>query len=174
MSSNPMIEGRRADSARRRQRVIKAINEASARGDEISVSAIARAAGVDRTFLYRHDDLLSQIHAAQTNPTAAQGDGPMVSRASLLADLANAHGQITRHAARVRQLEQKLSELLGERVWRETGLGAPADIEQLQRRIAELEQQAVELRNQAEERDQELEAARAANRQLLANLNRRK
>jgi hypothetical protein len=129
MSSNPMIEGRRADSARRRQRVIKAVNEASARGNEISVSAIARAAGVDRTFLYRRDDLLGQIHAAQTNPTAAQGDGPMVSRASLLADLANAQGQITRQAARVRQLEQKLSELLGEQVWRETGLGAPADVD---------------------------------------------
>lgn len=97
----------------------------------------------------------------------------MVSRASLLADLANAQGQITRQAARVRRLEQKLSELLGEQVWRETGLGAPADVDQLQRRITELEQQVVELRNQAEERDEELEAARAANRQLLTNLNRR-
>jgi cell division protein ZapA (FtsZ GTPase activity inhibitor) len=173
MSSNPMIEGRRADSARRRQRVIKAINEASARGDEISVSAIARAAGVDRTFLYRHDDLLGQVHTAQTTPAAAQCDGPMVSRASLLADLANAQGQIARQAARVRQLEQKLSELLGEQVWRVTGLGAPADIDQLHRRITELEQQVVELKNQAEERDEELEAARTANRQLLANLNRR-
>ena len=173
MSSNPMIDGRRADSARRRQRVIKAVNEASARGDEISVSAIARAAGVDRTFLYRHPDLLIQVHTAQASPAAAQGDGPMVSRASLLADLANAQGQITRQAARVRQLERKLSEVLGERVWRETSLGAPADVDQLQRRITELEQQAVELRNQAEERDEELAAARAANRQLLANLNRR-
>ena len=173
MSGNPMIDGRRADSARRRQRVIKAVNEASARGDEISVSSIARAAVVDRTFLYRHPDLLSQIHTAQTNPAAAQGDGPMVSRASLLADLANAQGQVVRQAARVRQLEKKLSELLGEQVWRATGLGAPADIDQLHRRITELEQQVVELRNQAEERDEELEAARAANRQLLTNLNRR-
>ena len=97
----------------------------------------------------------------------------MVSRASLLADLANAQGQITRQAARVRQLEQKLSELLGEQIWRETGLGAPADVDQMQRRITELEQQVVELRSQVEERDEELEAARAANRQLLANLNRR-
>jgi hypothetical protein len=66
-----------------------------------------------------------------------------------------------------------MSELLGEQVWRETGLGAPADVDQLQRRITELEQQVVELRNQAEERDEELEAARAANRPLLTNLNRR-
>jgi hypothetical protein len=43
----------------------------------------------------------------------------------------------------------------------------------MQRRITQLEQQVVELKNHAEERDEELEAARAANRQLLTNLNRR-
>lgn len=171
-TSNPMIDGRRTDSARRRQRVIKAINEASTRGTEINVSAIARAAGVDRTFLYRHPDLLSQVHAAQAAP-AADGTGPAVSRASLHADLANAHGQITRQAARIRQLEKKLSDLLGERAWRESGLGAPADIDQLQRHITDLEQQIVDLAGLLEGRDQELEAARAANRELITNLNKR-
>jgi septal ring factor EnvC (AmiA/AmiB activator) len=155
-SSNPMIEGRRADSARRRQRVIKAINTASTSGEEVSVSAIARAAGVDRTFLYRHADLLGQVHAAQASPAVADGGGPAVSRASLQADLANAHGQITRQAVHVRQLEKKLSELLGEHAWRESGLGAPTDIDQLQRRITDLEQQVVDLRGQLNERDQEL------------------
>lgn len=121
-SSNPLIDGRRADSARRRQRVIKAINDVGRTGGEISVSAIARAAGVDRTFLYRHADLLGQVHATQANPAAAQGDGPTVSRASLQADLANAQGQATRQAARIRQLETKLSQLLGEQAWRESGL----------------------------------------------------
>ncbi|MGW5748515.1 DUF6262 family protein [Amycolatopsis sp. NPDC003861] len=172
-SSNPMIDGRRADSARRRQRVIKAINTASSSGGEISVSAIARAAGVDRTFLYRHTDLLGQVHAAQANPAAADGGGPVVSRASLQADLANTHGQITRQAAHIRQLEKKLSELMGEQAWRESGLGAPTDIEHLQRQITQLEQRVVDLRGQLEERDQELEAARTANRELIANLNRR-
>jgi transposase-like protein len=171
-ADNPMIQGRRADSARRRQRVIKAINEASASGEEISVSAIARAAGVDRTFLYRHTDLIKQVHAAQANPAAAEHAGPMVSRASLQADLVNTHGQITRQATRIRQLEKKLSELLGEQAWRESGLGAPADIDELHRHITNLEQQVVDLRDQLDERDQELDAARAANRELIANLNR--
>ena len=171
-SNNPMIEGRRADSARRRQRVIKAINEASAHGQESSVSAIARAAGVDRTFLYRHRDLLNQIHALQNNPAAADGNGPTVSWASLQADLANAHGQIARQAVHIRQLEKKLSELFGEQAWRESGLGAPTDIDQLQRRITTLEQQIVDLTGKLEERDQELDAARAANRELITSLNR--
>lgn len=170
--SNPMIEGRRADSARRRQRVVKAINRAITVGGDISVSAIARAAHVDRTFLYRHADLLSQVHAAQADP-AAQSIGPVVSRASLQADLGNSQGQINRQATRIRQLEKKLAELLGEQAWRDSGLGAPADIDQLQRRITDLEQQVVSLHDQLEQRDQELDAARAANRELISNLNRR-
>ena len=59
MTGTAMTRGRQADSARRRQRVIKAINEAGASGGDLSVSAIARVAGVDRTFLYRHPDLLA-------------------------------------------------------------------------------------------------------------------
>ena len=117
--TNSMIKGRQADSARRRQRVIKAITAASTAGGEISVSAIARAAGVDRTFPYRHPDLLQLIHAAQTEPPAATGGGPLVSRASLQADLANAHARLTRQAAHTRQLERKLSEVLGEQAWHE-------------------------------------------------------
>jgi hypothetical protein len=46
-----MTKGRQADSARRRQRVIAALDRAVADGTEISVSGIARAAAVDRSFL---------------------------------------------------------------------------------------------------------------------------
>ena len=167
----PMARGRQADSARRRQRVIKAINEASGSGGELSASVIARAAGVDRTFLYRHPDLLAQIHLAQERPAAAENGGPAASRASLQADLANAQGQIGRQAARVRQLEAKLSQMLGEQAWRESGLGAPEDIGKLKRRITELEQEAVGLARQLEERGEELDAARAANREMITQLN---
>ena len=56
-------QGRQADSARRRQRVIAVLGRAATDGTEISASGIARAAGVDRSFLYRHRDLLEKIHA---------------------------------------------------------------------------------------------------------------
>jgi hypothetical protein len=49
MTASPVIEGRRADSARRRQRVIKAINEAARAGGEMTVSAIARSSRPRRT-----------------------------------------------------------------------------------------------------------------------------
>ncbi|MFI1913128.1 DUF6262 family protein [Nocardia sp. NPDC020380] len=171
--SNPMVAGRRADSARRRQRVIKAINQTRTTGGEISVSAIARAAGVDRTFPYRHPDLLALIHAAQADLNNPDPGGALVSRASLQADLANAQERLARQASHVTQLERKLSELLGEQAWRESGLGAPTDIEQLQRRIIELEQQVVDLTGQLEDRDADLDAARGANRELIAKLNKR-
>lgn len=85
-----MASGRRADSTRRRQRVLKALNDAVNQGEEISVTGIARRAGVDRSFLYRHSDLLEQIHAMEAQPPNAPGGGLAVSRASLQADLLNA------------------------------------------------------------------------------------
>ena len=167
-----MHAGRQADSARRRQRVITAIDQASTRGSEISVSGIARTAGVDRTFLYRHRDLLEKIHLLEASPPAAgETPGPAVTRASLQADLLAAHERAARLNARVRQLEQRLSGLLGEQAWQQSGLGAPADIDTLNSTITQLEQQAAGLRLQLSERDDELAAARAANRELMAQLN---
>lgn len=166
-----MVEGRRADSARRRQRVIKALNDANTAGDEMSVSAIARRAGVDRTFFYRHRDLLAQLHTLEAQPTTASGVGPAVSRASLQADLTNCQARSARLDTRVRQLEKKLSEVLGEQAWRESGLGAPDDVEELKQRVITLEQQVIDVRLQLEERDEELDAARVANRELMARIN---
>jgi Family of unknown function (DUF6262) len=167
-----MRKGRQADSARRRQRVLAALDRAAASGTEISVSGIARAAGVDRTFLYRHRDLLEKTHAAEAAPPpAGETAGPAVTRASLQADLLAAHERAVRLNARVRQLEQRLSDALGEQAWRESGLGAPADIDALHQKITHLEQQAADLRLQLEERDDELAAARAANRDLITQLN---
>lgn len=102
----PVVEARRAHSSRCRQRVIKALNDAVAGGEEISVSSIAPP------------------------------------------------------------------ELLGEQAWQQSGLGAPPDIHALQQRITELEQANVELRRELADRDDDLEAARATNRELINTLNR--
>ena len=71
-----MTEGRQADSARRRQRVIAALERAAADGSRDQRLGIARAAAVDRTFLYRHRDLLEKIHALEAAPPAGGGPGP--------------------------------------------------------------------------------------------------
>jgi hypothetical protein len=167
-----MTKGRQADSARRRQRVIAALSKAVSDGTEISVTGIARAAGVDRAFFYRHRDLLAQLHALEaTPPVAGDGHGPAVSRASLQTDLLAAGQRAARLHSRVRQLEKRLSETLGEQAWRESGLGTPADIDALNQKIVHLEQQAIDLRLQLEEQGEELAAARATNRELMTQLN---
>jgi hypothetical protein len=166
-----MLDGRRDDSMRRRRRVLAAIGHAAAAGDPISASAIARAAGVDRTFLYRHRDLMEKIHALQADPVTDEHTGPAVTQASLQADLLAAHERAARLDTRIRQLEQRLSQALGEHTWRESGLGAPTDIDTLHQRIGQLEQHNLDLRHQLDERDEDLAAARAANRELMARLN---
>jgi hypothetical protein len=171
LSVAAMTDGRAADSARRRQRVITAINRAVTDGAEISVSAIARAAAVDCTFLYRHRDLLGKIHATQASPPADSSSGPAVTRASLQTDLLVAHERVLRLNTRIQQLEKRLSEALDDQAWRESGLGAPADIDTLNHKITHMEQQVADLHLQREERDDELGAARAANRELMAQLN---
>lgn len=165
-----MTAGRRADTARRQQCVSTALSDALDAGDDITVAGIARRAGVDRTFLYRHRDLLAQLHAVQAEPPTTRV-GPGTTRASLHADLLAAQQRSLRLAARTRQLEARLSQLLGEHTWHESGLGAPHDIDELQQRIVMLEQQAVDLQIRLDERTQDLDAARAANRTLMAQLN---
>jgi len=128
--------------------------------------------GVDRTFLYRHRDLLEKIHALEATPPATgDGPGPTVTRASLQADLLAAHERAIRLSTRVHQLEERLSEALGEQTWRESGLGTPTGIDALSQKITHLEQQAIDLRLRLEERDDDLAAARATNRELMAQLN---
>ena len=91
-----MCDGRQADTERRRLRVATAVKNAAKNGTPISVSAIARQAGVDRSFLYRHRDLLEIIHAAELEPAAQDpAGGSPVSRASLQADFANAQARDT-------------------------------------------------------------------------------
>lgn len=170
VTGSRMIEGRRADTTRRRERVLAALAQACAAGLEVSVAGIAHAAGVDRTFLYRHRDLLAQVHALQAQPVHDTA-GPRASRESLHTDLLAAQERAARLASHIQRLERRLSEALGEHTWRESGLGAPQDVEELQQRIILLEQQSLDLRLQLEERDQDLAAARAANRELMTRLN---
>jgi cell division protein FtsB len=173
-SAEALAAARRRDSTRRRQRVLNALERLTAAGDEISVAGIARAAGVDRSFLYRHHDLRVEIltRAAQGQPDASMPRTTQVSRQSLLADLANLRAHNERLRRQVSKLAKRLSEALGEEVFRASGLGGPDDTEQLRRRVAELEQTVLDLRQQLEERTEELDAARTTNRDLMAEVNR--
>ncbi|MEU7039272.1 hypothetical protein ABZ958_37290 [Streptomyces sp. NPDC046237] len=167
-----MNDGRQAGTRRRRTRVQDAIRTARRDGTPLTAAAVARAAGVDRTFLYRHRDLLDALHCAEREPAGLGLVGvPAVTRASLQA--ANANARASRLAARVRQLEGRLSLHLGEEAWQASGLGPPTDVAELQSTITRLEQTNAELKRTLEECQGELDAARYANRDLTRALNQR-
>lgn len=169
--SAAMADGRRADSQRRRQRVAKALQTATASGTEISISAIARTAGVDRSFFYRpqHRDLLAAVQAAAIEP--GDGVGPAASRASLQADLANSQDRCKRLADHISLLEKRLSAAIGEDVWHRSGLGSSIDAEDLHRQIVTLEETNADLRLKMDDLEEELAAARANNRELMTQFN---
>ncbi len=72
----------------------------------------------------------------------------------------------------MRQLEKHLSQTLGEQTWHESGLGVPADLDALSQKITQLEQQVIDFRLQLEEQAEDLAAARPADRELIAQVNR--
>ncbi|WP_246144483.1 hypothetical protein [Actinacidiphila oryziradicis] len=109
-------------------------------------------------------------HRTPTRPDAPDNTA-RVSRASLHAELLASQHRTTRQAARIRQLERKLSEQLGQQSWQDSGSCAPDDIDALQQKIINLEQQITDVRLHLEEREQDLTAARAANRALMTEIN---
>ncbi|MFF1297998.1 MULTISPECIES: hypothetical protein [unclassified Streptomyces] len=174
MTTSPdhLAKARAADSERRRSRVLKALDQLAANAEEISVSSVARAADVHRSLIHRHNDLHAAVLARAAEPPTRAAAAPQVSRQSLLADVANLTARNSRLSAHITRLERRLSEALGQAVWEASGLGAPADVETLTRRVTELEQQVLDLRAEVAERDEDLTAARAANRELMTQVNR--
>ena len=171
-AAESLTAARRRDSTRRRQRVLSTLDQMAAAGQEISVSAVARTAGVDRSFLYRHHDLRAQIHARATAPAGSTAS-TAASKQSPLADLANLREQNQRLRRQNTDLTARLSEVPGEEVFRASGIGRTDETETLRTRTGQLEQQELDLRQEPEERTGDLSAARAANRDLMALANRK-
>ena len=68
-------------------------------------------------------------------------------------------------------MEARLAGLRGEQAWRESGLGAPDTVEQLTRRVTTLDQQLADAGGRLHDTEQQLEVARAANREPMTQLN---
>ena len=65
------------------------------------------------------DEAVSRVRRLIGRIKSALGDLDSVSRASLQANLAHARDHTARQSARIRQLENKPAELLGEQVWKD-------------------------------------------------------
>ena len=172
MSADDLARFRKDESTACRSRVEEALARLQAAGAPISPGAVAAAAGVHRSFLYRpsHQDLLAAVKRAQATPPAVRAGG-RVSDAGLRAENGNLRSQNQRLTERLRVLERRLGEALGTAIHTEAGLGSGGTAEQVQRRLQQAEEQVRTLRRELEEREDELRAARAANRELLTALN---
>ena len=166
-----LAEGRRADSGRRRQRVQQALDGATGKSERVSLSEFARRAGVDRSFVYRHGDLWRSsmpyrhnrpVHQASGQSSAVLPSRPTCSTPSS-APFVLPPGHKSWNTVSPRRLASNYGVTPAS-----VSLTAPTSSSN---GVVALEQEVVDLRLQLEERQQELDAARAANRELIARLN---
>lgn len=107
----------RTDQAR--QRANEAIRHLDRAGDDITIQAVSRAAGVSRSFLYRQPELRAEIERLRKNRPAAAGRRlPSAMRAteeSRRAQIEAVRLEIKRLREENRCLRQQAEALLGER-----------------------------------------------------------
>ena len=134
---------------------------------------MGRRAGVSVSFLYADAELSSRIATARDRQRQAGADRAwrlparsLVTEQSLRADLANAKERGRRLAEEVTVLHERLSHHLGAAADVARGEALSPLLDQLEHRASELE---AELRDLTET----LDAARAMNRELMTELNRR-
>lgn len=155
-------------------------------GEAITFPAVARHAAVSVSLLYADPDLSSRIAAARDRQRQAGTERAwrlpprsLITEQSLRAELANAKERAHRLADEANLLRERLRRHLGAAADIARGEALSPLLERLEQRAAELESQNHDQRQriaqlEAEVRDltETLDAARAMNRELMAELNR--
>lgn len=103
----------RQDATRRR--ATEALAALQADGQPVTVTGLARAAGVSRSWIYSQPELLAQIHSHQhpPRPTLATTASP-ASDESWQRRLNLAHARIRELTAEVKQLREQLAKTYGQ------------------------------------------------------------
>ena len=176
----PMRAARRIESEHKHALVLAAADAVLEAGRHPSVASIARRAGVGRKFIYDHPDLRANIELKVAQSTGRQAGelvaAGRVTGASLRAELENARAQNHRLTKQLRALERRLSQaegahLVADELFPAGPLAELAD-RQLAGRVADLDQQLFEAKEELRRVSEDLEAARAINRELMQRANR--
>lgn len=119
-NTHHVIAAARRRAEQTRERAVAALRRMDATGQRITFDAVAREAGVSRSWLYAQDDLRAEIEQLrQRNPPAPSRAIPpqrqRASDASLLRRLEAATDRIRQLEADNRQLRDALARALGER-----------------------------------------------------------
>jgi len=176
----PMRHAPRLDSQNKAALVLAAVDAALARAGHLSIAGVARDAGVGRKFIYDHPELKAQIELKAIQATQRQANdmtsAAHVTGASLRAELANSRAQNYRLNSRLRALENRLSQAEGARLVADNLLDDTIVAELVDRQLAqrniELEQQLFAAQEELRRNTEDLDAARAINRELMHRSNR--
>jgi hypothetical protein len=116
-NSRHVIAAARRRAEQTRGRAVAALRRMDATGQRISFDAVARQAGVSRSWLYAQDDLRAEIEQLRQRHPPASPAPPQRQRASdpsLLRRLEAATSRIRRLEADNRQLRDALARALGQ------------------------------------------------------------
>jgi len=186
-NSAALRRARRQDSRAKRERAAEALAAAEREGAPISFPVVARRAGVSVSLLYSDASLSSRIATARDRQRQA-GTGrawqlparSLVTEQSLRTELANAKERSRRLAEEVSALRERLSRHLGAGADIARGEALSPLVEQLEERNAELEAEnhrqrtrISQLESEVRDLNENLDAARAVNRELMSEINRR-
>lgn len=186
-NSAALARARRHDSRVKRQRAAEALRAAEVSGEPISFPAVARRAGVSVSLLYTDRQLATAIAAARDRQHQAGIQRhwqlparSLVTEQSLRAELVNAKEQVRQLTTDVAALRERLAHHLGASADIARGWDMRPLLDGLEQRATELEadnhrlrQRVAQLENNARELTDNLDAARATNRDLMNELNRR-
>ena len=117
-NSRHLIAAARQRAERTRQQALTALRALDAKGVPITFEAVAREAGVSRSWLYTQDDLRAEIGRLRErhrppSPTPSTPDHQRASVASLLRRLEVATERIQRLEQANRELHEALAQALG-------------------------------------------------------------
>jgi hypothetical protein len=104
-------------SAQRRNAVLNAIRQLDRAAHPVTLAGVAALAGVDRSYIYDHPDLLEQIRQQRGTTPVKLAPRPVTERstlASLQARLTSAHEEIARLKAENRTIRDRLAIALGD------------------------------------------------------------
>lgn len=186
-NSAALRRARRQDSRAKRQRAAEALSAMEEEGTRISFAAVARRAGVSVSLLYADLTLSSAIATTRDRQRQAGSERAwrlparsLVTEQSLRTELANAKERARRLAEEVALLRKRLCRQFGAATDIARGEALSPLLDQLEQRNAELEadnhrqrQCLSQLESDVRDLNENLDAARAVNRELMGELNRR-
>jgi chromosome segregation ATPase len=186
-NSAALRQARRQDSRAKRQRAADALAVLDKNGELITFAGVARRAGVSVSLLYADPTLSASIASARDRQRQAGADRAwrlparsLVTEQSLRTELANAKERARRLAEEVAVLRDRLGRHLGAAADIARGETLSPLVDQLEQRNAELEadnhrqqKRINQLESEVRESNENLDAARAVNRELMSELNRK-